>query len=264
MGILEAMILGLVQGLTEFLPVSSSGHIELGTAILGTNPSENLLFSITVHTATALSTIVVFRRDLSQIVVDMLQFRWNESTVYVLKIIVSMIPVGIAGVFFKEQIEGLFTGNILLVGSMLIVTGALLTFTYIKTPGDKFVNFPRAFAIGIAQMLAIIPGISRSGATISAGLILGVEKDRATRFSFLMVILPILGASVLELRDFFESPVQASGRFSVLLAGFATAFAAGLLACSWMIRIVRQGKLIYFAVYCFIVGAIAITIHFVW
>jgi undecaprenyl-diphosphatase len=147
---------------------------------------------------------------------------------------------------------------------MLIVTGGLLTFTYLKTPGEKTVNFPRAFAIGIAQMLAIVPGISRSGATISAALILGVEKDRATRFSFLMVILPILGASLLELKHLFEAPDPATGRFSVLLAGFITAFLAGLVACSWMVRIVRQGKLIYFAVYCFIIGAVAVTMYFIW
>lgn len=262
MGILEAVVLGLVQGLTEFLPVSSSGHIELGTAILGTDPAENLLFSITVHSATALSTIVVFRKDLWAIVREVLQFRMNESTLYVIKIIVSMIPVGIAGVFFKEDIEGLFTGNVLLVGAMLLITGGLLTFTYMKSAGTEKVGFTAAFIIGLAQMLAILPGISRSGATISTALLLGIEKDRATRFSFLMVIIPIVGASMLEAWSLFESPHSAKIQISVLLAGFMTAFMAGLLACSWMIRIVRRGKLIYFAIYCFVLGASAVIMHY--
>ena len=265
MGVLEAVILGLVQGLTEFLPVSSSGHIELGKALLKINDTENLLFSVLVHGATALSTIVVFRKDIWTITRDLFRFQLNESTVYTFKILSSMIPVGLLGIFFKDEIEGLFNGNILLVGCMLLVTSLLLTFTYFKKPGNGEVTFPKAFLIGIAQALAIVPGISRSGATISTGLLLGVEKDKVTRFSFLMVLIPILGASALEMKKFMETPDPAgTHKFYVLFAGFFAAFIAGIVACSWMIRIVQKGKLIYFAIYCLLIGLLAITVHFLW
>ena len=259
----ESIILGIIQGLTEFLPVSSSGHIELGKAIFGHQQSESLLFSVVVHFATALSTVVVFRRDIGALLMGLLRFQWNEETVFTAKLVFSMIPVGIAGVLFKDEIESLFTGNILLVGSMLLVTGLLLAFSYYKKPGGNPVNFGKAFAIGLAQAIAIIPGISRSGATISTALLLGVDKDKATRFSFLMVLFPIFGASLLEIADFIREPASDITTLPVLFSGFFAAFLSGLFACSLMIRIVRNGKLIYFAIYCFLVGITAITLYFI-
>lgn len=259
----ESIILGIVQGLTEFLPVSSSGHIELGKAIFGQQHSENLLFSVIVHFATALSTVVIFRRDIGALLAGLLRFQWNEETVFTAKLLFSMIPVGIAGVLFKDEIESLFTGNILLVGSMLLVTGLLLAFSYYKKPGGNQVNFGKAFVIGVAQAIAIIPGISRSGATISTALLLGVDKDKATRFSFLMVLFPIFGASLLEIVDFLREPASDITSWPVFFAGFIAAFVSGLFACSLMIRIVRKGKLIYFAIYCFLVGITAITLYFI-
>lgn len=259
MNIWEAIVLGVIQGLTEFLPVSSSGHIELGTALFGVQSGDNLLFSVVVHAATALSTIVIFRKDIWAIFADILKFQWNESTQFAAKAVLSMIPVGIVGVFFEDQIEAFFGGKILFVGCMLLVTAGLLTFTYFKKNNEGIVTFPKAFIIGLAQMIAILPGISRSGATISTALLLGVKAERATRFSFLMVLIPILGAALLKLLDFFEDPA-AAGRLGVpaLMAGFLAAFISGMAACQWMISIVKKGKLIYFAFYCLIVGLIAI------
>ncbi len=259
MTIIEAIILGIVQGLTEFLPVSSSGHIELGTVLLGAESADNLLFSVIVHCATALSTIVVFRKDIAEIIIGLFQFQWNTSTAYVAKIIVSMIPVGLIGIFLKDYVEGFFGGQVLLVGFMLLITGTLLAMTYYARKQAGPVTFGKALIIGMAQAVAILPGISRSGATIATALLIGVEKERAARFSFLMVLAPILGASLLELKDYFEAPA-AGGNISggVLLIGFIAAFLSGLLACQWMISLVKKGKLIYFAVYCFIVGFIAI------
>jgi undecaprenyl-diphosphatase len=261
MSVFEAFILGIVQGLTEFLPVSSSGHIELGKAILNINTSDNLLFSIVVHGATALSTVVVFRKTIFELLKGVLEFKNNESLHYTLKIILSMIPVGIVGVFFEDEIESFFTGNVLFVGSMLIVTAVLLTITYFFKNTNKDVSYGRAIIIGMAQAVAILPGISRSGATISTALILGVDKEKATKFSFLMVLLPILGATLLKVKDYFETPSIAGGiSFFALIVGFLAAFISGLLACTWMIRIVKSGKLIYFAYYCFAIGIISIII----
>jgi undecaprenyl-diphosphatase len=261
MSVFEAFILGIVQGLTEFLPVSSSGHIELGKAILNINTSDNLLFSIVVHGATALSTVVVFRKTIFELLKGVLEFKNNESLHYTLKIILSMIPVGIVGVFFEDEIESFFTGNVLFVGSMLIVTAVLLTITYFFKNTNKDVSYGRAIIIGMAQAVAILPGISRSGATISTALILGVDKEKATKFSFLMVLLPILGATLLKVKDYFETPSIAGGISSfALIVGFLAAFISGLLACTWMIRIVKSGKLIYFAYYCFAIGIISIII----
>jgi undecaprenyl-diphosphatase len=261
MSVFEAFILGIVQGLTEFLPVSSSGHIELGKAILNIQTTDNLLFSIVVHGATALSTVIVFRKTLLELIKGVLEFKNNESLHYSLKIIISMIPVGIVGVFFEDEIESLFTGNVLFVGSMLIVTAILLTVTYFFKNTDKDVSYPRAIVIGLAQAVAILPGISRSGATISTALILGVDKEKATRFSFLMVLLPILGATLLKVKDYIEAPAIAGGiGIFALVVGFLAAFISGLLACTWMIRIVKSGKLIYFAYYCFAIGIISIIV----
>ena len=260
MTIIEAIILGIIQGLTEFLPVSSSGHLELGTVLLGVATNDNLLFTIVVHGATALSTIVVFRKDILQLVIEFLQFRWNDSTQFVVKLFISMIPVGVVGVLFEDKIEALFGGQVLLVGAMLLVTGLLLLFTYFKEHTYGKVSYGKAFIIGMAQALAIMPGISRSGATISTALLLGVDKEKATRFSFLMVLLPILGAMLLKVKKLMEGPeVAADISIVAILVGFIAAFISGLFACKWMISIVKKGKLIYFAVYCLIVGSIAIV-----
>jgi len=260
MGILEALILGIVQGLTEFLPVSSSGHLEIGKAILNIRTTDNLLFSVLVHGATTLSTMVVFRKDIGNLFTGVTQFKYNASTRYVLMIVLSMVPVGIAGVFFKDEIESMFTTNLLLVGCALLVTAILLTITNFISSSKGQVTYGKALIIGLAQALAIIPGISRSGATISTALMLKVDRYEAARFSFLMVLIPIIGATLIELKEYIESPSLASGiEGSALIAGFLAAFVAGLLACSWMIRIVQKGKLIYFAVYCFIIGALSIV-----
>jgi undecaprenyl-diphosphatase len=259
MTIIEAIILGIVQGLTEFLPVSSSGHIELGTVLLGVQSKDNLLFSVVVHSAMALSTIVVFRQDIADLFRGLFQFQWNESVQYIAKLLISMIPVGLIGVFYKDQIEAFFGGDVLLVGFMLLLTATLLAMTYYSRKDGGKVTYFKAIIIGMAQAIAILPGISRSGATIATALLIGVEKEKAARFSFLMVLIPIMGASLLEIKDFVEAPDQVSSISGMaLLLGFIAAFVAGLLACKWMISIVKKGKLIYFAIYCFIVGVIAI------
>ncbi len=264
MSIFDAFILGIIQGLTEFLPVSSSGHIEIGKVLLHAHMADNLLFSIIVHGATVMSTLVVFRKDIMNILKGLLQFRFNEESQFTLKILISMIPVGIAGLFFKDNIEQLFTGNMLLVGSMLLVTALLLAFTYYKKPATRDVTYNKAFIIGIAQAFAVLPGLSRSGSTISTALLTGVDKEKATRFSFLMVLIPIIGASLLELKAYFEDPAIAEGiSATALMTGFLAAFIAGVIACSWMIKIVKKGKLIYFAIYCAIVGTIAITTYLI-
>lgn len=259
MTLFEAIILGIVQGLTEFLPVSSSGHIELGTYILGIESKDNLLFSILVHAATALSTIVVFRKDIWEIITDLLKFKWNEGTQFAFKILLSIIPIGVVGVLFEDQIAEFFGGKILLVGIMLLVTAALLTFSHFAPKKDGIVTFPKAILIGLAQTIAILPGLSRSGTTISVALLAGVDRARAARFSFLMVLIPIIGGGFLKLLDYLENPAIADGiSGSALTFGFLAAFVSGLAACLWMINIVKKGKLIYFAIYCAIVGFIAI------
>ena len=261
MNIWEAIVLGIVQGLTEFLPVSSSGHIEIGTALFEIKATDNLLFSVVVHAATALSTVVIFRRDIGGLLSDIFRFQWNESTQFAAKILLSMIPVGIVGVFFEEEVEAFFGGKILFVGSMLLVTAGLLTFTYFKKNNEGVVTFPKAFIIGLAQAVAILPGISRSGATISTALLLGVRAERATRFSFLMVLIPILGAAFLKVLDLLENPeIAGQTGTAPLIAGFIAAFLSGMAACQWMISIVKKGKLIYFALYCLIVGLVAIFV----
>lgn len=255
---IEALILGIIQGLTEFLPVSSSGHLEIGSVLLGAQSSDNLLFAVVVHLATALATIAVFRNDILDLLKDIFKFQWNESTQFAAKILLSMIPVFVVAVFFKDQIESLFIGNLQLVGSMLLITGALLLFAHFKNSGTKSVGYLGAFIVGLAQAFAVLPGISRSGSTIATALILGVERSKAARFSFLMVLIPILGASLLELLDYAENTAAHSINAMSLVIGFVAAFISGFVACKWMIAIVRKGKLTYFAVYCFIIGIIAI------
>ncbi|WP_299764346.1 undecaprenyl-diphosphate phosphatase [uncultured Dokdonia sp.] len=255
---LDALLLGIIQGLTEFLPVSSSGHLELGKAILGDTsvPEESLMFTVVVHFATALSTIVVFRKDIWEILRGLLSFKWNEETQFSTKIILSMIPAVIVGLFFEEQLEALFGGNILLVGCMLIVTAALLWMADKAKDTQKKVSFSNAFVIGISQAIAMLPGISRSGATISTSVLLGNDKSKAARFSFLMVIPLILGKIA---KDILGGDLTTEGgNVSVLIIGFLAAFIAGLVACTWMIKLVKKSKLSWFAIYCLIVGLIAI------
>ncbi|MDR2911268.1 MAG: undecaprenyl-diphosphate phosphatase [Bacteroidales bacterium] len=253
----QALILGLLQGITEFLPVSSSGHLEIGHAILNTQSGENLLFAVIVHLSTVLSTLVVFRKDIIVLLKDLFAFQWNESTKYISKLLLSAVPVAFMGILFKEQIEMLFNGNLIFIGSMLIITAIMLTLTSMVKYSENKLTFAKAFIIGIAQAVAVLPGISRSGSTIATGLLLKTNKEDVTRFSFIMVLIPVLGASFIDIIGTDFNSVNTIGILP-LLVGFTAAFISGLLACSWMIKIVKKGKLIYFAVYCFIIGLIAI------
>lgn len=255
---IEALILGLIQGLTEFLPVSSSGHLELGKFLLGIEAEKSLSFTVAVHGATVLSTIVVFRKDLLDVFKGLFEWRWNDSWKFAGLIALSMIPVLIVGLFFADFVESFFTGNIRFVGFMLLITAALLTFTYLKKSNNRKIGFSDALIIGLAQALAVLPGISRSGATISTGLMLGNKRELVARFSFLMVLIPILGANLLDILK-NEGAAESSIGLVPIIVGSITAFIAGLLACKWMIGIVNKGKLIYFAIYCAIIGIIAIV-----
>lgn len=256
MNVFQAFLLGIIQGLTEFLPISSSGHLEIGHALLGIKNENNLLFVLDVHVATVLSTIVVFRKDIGTLLRDVFKLEWNPSTKYVSMLLVSSVPIIILGLLFKKQIESLFTENLLFVGSMLLLTAGLLTLTVYVKKSDQEITFAKAFIIGIAQMMAVLPGISRSGATIATGILLKVKKEDVARFSFLMVLIPIIGAAIL---DVFSGEITTHNtNVTNLLAGFVAAFLTGLLACSWMIKIVKRGKLIYFAIYCALIGLIAI------
>ena len=259
MDIIDAIILGIIQGLTEFLPVSSSGHLELGKAILGAQalPEESLLFTVVLHFATALSTLLVFRKDVAEIFKGLFQFKWNEETEFSLKIVISMIPAALIGFFLEDFLEVFFDGAIVIVGIMLIITAILLYLADLAKTTEKGVSFRGAFIIGVAQAVAILPGISRSGATISAAVLLGVDKTKSARFSFLMVVPLILGKMA---KDLLSGEVNFVGDQAVAMgAGFLAAFVAGLAACTWMIKLVRQSKLSYFAIYCLIVGLIAIA-----
>lgn len=257
----ESIILGLIQGLTEFLPVSSSGHLELTKAIFGSNtiPEESAMTTVVLHFATALSTIVVFRKDIIAIIKGLFKFKNNEEFKFSVNIVISMIPAVIIGLKFDEFIESLFSGQILLVGFMLFVTGALLFLADKAKRTEKKVNAISAFVIGIAQMIAILPGISRSGATISTSVLLGIDRTRAARFSFLMVVPLILGKMAKEFMD--GNVVFNSAEAMPLLMGFTASFITGLIACTWMIALVKKAKLKYFAFYCFAVGAIAIVLN---
>lgn len=259
----QALILGIVQGLSEFLPISSSGHLELGKVILDLDEAarNNITFTVVVHGATVLSTIVVFWKDIINLFSGFFKFQWNESSKYVVKIIISIIPVGIVGLFFKEQVESFFTGNLLLVGSMLLITTALLAFTYYAKQKEKEISFKDSFLIGLAQAFAVMPGISRSGSTIAIGLLLGNKKEQIAKFSFLMVLIPIIGANVKDLIG-GEFTNDSSIGVIPLIVGFVSAFVTGWLACTWMVNIVKRGKLIYFAIYTFIVAIVAISVSF--
>jgi len=256
MNFFEAIILGLIQGLTEFLPVSSSGHLEIVKSIFGIDPEASFFFTVAVHGATVLSTLAVFWKEIRDLISGVFRFKMNEETSYVLKIVISMIPVGIAGVFLKDPIEALFDGNLVFVGFMLMITALLLAFSYYIRKGDRKIGYLDALLIGIAQAIALIPGISRSGATISIGLIIGNRKEDLARFSFLMVLIPVLGANFLEIMggDISGSTTGAG----IIIAGFISAFISGYLACTWMITLVKKSKLIWFAVYCLLIGLISV------
>jgi len=258
MSLFEAIVLGIVQGLTEFLPVSSSGHLELTKAILGDNsvPEESLLMTVVLHAATALSTIVIFRKDIIELLSGLFQFKNNEQFQYSLKIVISMVPAALVGILFEDEIEQLFGGQILLVGVMLLVTGTLLFLADRAKNTSKSVSTSNAVLIGISQAIAILPGISRSGATISTSVLLGVDRQKAARFSFLMVVPLILGKMVKDLAsgDLMASQTETS----LLVAGFIAAFIAGLIACQWMIGLVKKSQLKYFSYYCYVVGIAAI------
>ncbi len=254
----EALVLGLIQGLTEFLPVSSSGHLEIAKSLFGVNPEFSFYFTVAVHGATILSTIVVFWREIIKLMKGTLEFRMNDETSYVLKIIVSMIPVGIAGLLLKDPIERMFTGNMVFVGFMLIITSLLLAGAHFIRKRNRTINYLDAFIIGIAQAFAVIPGISRSGATIAAGLMIGNKKDEMARFSFLMVLIPVIAANLLEI--FTGEVIAGSSGVGVILIGFFAAFFSGYLACRWMVELVRRSKLIWFSVYCVIIGLLSVVL----
>ena len=254
---LEALILGIVQGLTEFLPVSSSGHLELGKAIFNLSTENDMTFAVTVHGATVLSTIVVFFNELRSLLVNSFSFKWNSSAKYVCKLLLSMIPVIIVGLFFRDFIEQFFTGNVVFVGSMLIITAVLLILASFAKDKGREISFLDSFIIGIAQAIAVLPGISRSGATISTGLLLGNKKDEMARFSFLMVLVPIIGINFLDIIS-GDLTADITVSYFPLVVGFLSAFITGLFACRWMIKLVKKGKLIYFGLYCLVIGIIAI------
>lgn len=258
MGILEAIIIGIIQGLTEFLPVSSSGHIELAKEILEVEvkADENVMFTVILHAATALSTIIIFRKEIIEIIKGLLQFKWNKEFKFSLNIVLSMIPAAFVGVVFEEEIDAFFSGQILLVGLMLLVTGLLLFLADRAKNTTKSVGVPEALIIGLSQAIAILPGISRSGATIGTSVLLGVDRTKAAKFSFLMVVPLIMGKIA---KDLLSGDLSFKSEDTVAYgAGFVAAFVIGLLACTWMISLVKKSQLKYFSFYCFIVGIIAV------
>jgi undecaprenyl-diphosphatase len=262
----EALILGIIQGLTEYLPVSSSGHLAIGQALFGMdNGEENLMFTVAVHVATVLSTLVVLWSEIDWILKGLLKCKLNAETKYALNIIVSMIPVGIVGVFFKDYVEEIFGSGLLVVGCCLLITASLLIFSYYAKPRQKEqISMKDAFIIGLAQAVAVLPGVSRSGSTIATGLLLGNKKEKLAQFSFLMVIPPILGEALLDVMKMTKGEdVMGSIEALPLAVGFLSAFLFGCLACKWMINIVKRGKLIYFGVYCAIVGVVTIVLQLV-
>ncbi len=255
---IEALILGIIQGLTEFLPVSSSGHLEIVKVMFGGGlvAEESMFMTVMLHGATALSTIVIFRKEIAEIFAGLFQFKWNEQTIFSLKIIISMVPAALVGVLFNDQIEELFAGRILLVGSMLMLTAVLLFLADKAKTTNKDVSYWDAVIIGISQAIAIMPGISRSGATISTSVLLGVDRSKAARFSFLMVVPLILGKMA---KDLMSSDFTVAGEsFLPITIGFIAAFITGLFACTWMIQLVKKSKLTYFAIYCAVVGVAAV------
>lgn len=268
----EALILGIIQGLTEYLPVSSSGHLAIGQALFGMNDgADNLMFTVAVHVATVLSTLVILWSEIAWILKGLFRKhqgqwlkvngRWSPEAKYAFNILVSMIPVGIVGVFFKDEVEAIFGSGLLVVGCCLLITAALLTFSYFAKPRQKeHISWKDALVIGIAQAVAVLPGVSRSGSTIATGLMLGNRKEQLAQFSFLMVIPPILGEALLDVLKAVKGEAVLGGiEILPLMVGFVAAFLSGCVACKWMINIVKRGKLIYFGIYCAIVGVVTIV-----
>ena len=257
---LQALILGLIQGLTEYLPVSSSGHLAIGSYLFGINGEDNLAFTIVVHVATVLSTFVILWSEIDWIFRGLFKFEMNDETKYFLNIVVSMIPIGIVGVFFKDTVEEIFGSGLLIVGCMLLLTALLLTFSYFAKPRVKEnISWKDALIIGLAQAAAVMPGLSRSGSTIATGLMLGNKKEKMAQFSFLMVIPPILGEALLDVIKMAKGHNPFGDVSTIaLVVGFVAAFVSGCMACKWMINIVKKGKLIYFGIYCAIAGAVTI------
>ena len=258
----EALIFGVLQGLTEYLQFSSSGHLAIGSALFDIQGEDNLTFTIAVHVATVLSTLVILWKEISWIFRGLFKFEMNAETKYVINILVSMIPIGIVGVFFKDYVEEIFGSGLLIVGCMLLLTALLLAFSYYAKPRLKEnISMKDAFIIGLAQACAVMPGLSRSGTTIATGLLLGDNKAKLAQFSFLMVIPPILGEALLDGMKIVKGAAAGTSDISVLslVVGFLAAFISGCVACKWMINIVKKGKLIYFAIYCAIAGAVTIA-----
>ena len=254
----QSLVLGLIQGLTEFLPVSSSGHLELGKFLFGINPEANFYFSVAVHGATVLSTIFVLWQEILLLVRGAFKFKWNEETQYIFKIIVSMIPVGIAGLFLKEIVENYFTGNMVALGIQFLISALFLFMALIIKPKERPITYFDAFIIGLAQAFAILPAVSRSGATIATGMMLGNKKSEIAKFSFLMVLVPIIGANLVELKAGGSSLEGTS--FIIIFIGFVAAFISGYFACKLMINLVKKGKLFWFAVYCVAIGVFSILL----
>jgi undecaprenyl-diphosphatase len=254
----EAIVLGLIQGFTEFLPVSSSGHLELGKYLFGIDPEANFYFSIAVHGATVLSTILVLWKEIAELTKGFFKFRYNEEMQYVLKIFVSMIPTAIAGFFLKDIAEEFFTGNMIALGIQFIISALLLFMTFVIRPKERPINYLDSFIIGVAQAFAILPAVSRSGATIATGMMLGNRKSDIAKFSFLMVLIPVVGANLVEMKsgDFNTGGTS----LTVIIAGFITAFISGYFACKWMIGLVKKGNLGWFALYCVAVGIFSILL----
>src|SRR5690554_269599 len=256
MTILEAIVLGIIQGLTEYLPVSSSGHLAISSNLFGIEAQDNLMFTVMVHVATVFITLVILWKEVSWVIKGLFKFELNDETKYTFNILISMIPIAIVGLFFKDHVESIFSSGIIVVGVMLLVTAFLLSLTkYINPRQKNKIGKRDAFIIGLSQAVAVIPGLSRSGTTIATGLLLGNNKSALAQFSFLMVIPPILGEALLDLIKLTQG-VEVTGTISpvALIAGFIAAFIAGCVACKWMINIVRKGNLIYFAIYCGIIG----------
>lgn len=254
----EAIVLGLIQGLTEFLPVSSSGHLELGKYLFGINPEANFYFSVAVHGATVLSTVAVLWAEITGLFKGFFKFSLNDETKYVFKILISMIPVGIAGLFLTEIVDTYFTGNMISLGIQFMISALFLFMTLLIKPKERPIGYLDSFIIGLAQAFAVLPAVSRSGATIATGMMLGNKKSDIAKFSFLMVLVPVIGANLVEMKSGDFSTEGTS--FLIIALGFVTAFISGYFACRWMINLVKKGNLFWFAVYCVIVGIFSILL----
>ena len=262
---IEGIILGIIQGLTEFLPVSSSGHLAIIGTLFGLEGKDNMTFAILVHLATILSTIVVLRKEITGLFKGLFSFKWNDETKMVSKLLLSMIPVAIVGLFFKDIVEGFFGNGLFPVSLMLIATSIILLVSMFAVHVRKNdISFRDAFFIGLAQACAVLPGLSRSASTIVTGLLLGNQREKVAKFSFLMVILPVLGEALLDIAKVFKSgdiTVFSSLPAGMMIGGFLAAFISGALACKWMIELVKKGKLLYFMLYCFLLG---LFVFFYW